>query len=561
MKRINLLLLIILIAACGEKNNSTAPPAPDTSGNDIVISSSTIITVSGTVQYEDITYDSNGLSTVTEFKAARRVLIELVDQNNLVIDSTSSDDGGVYNLSGSGDGLYVRILAQSGADAMRNIAIHNYLGDVYAATQNLASPDINNDVSLDINITKNSSINGAFNMLDVFLSARNFIANLSTTSLAATLVYWVDGSESYGTYYCPVGLSDAACPRGTGIYVTGGAGSSGDKDQYDDDVLWHEFSHFLEDNLGIKDSPGGPHSMTQNDLDLRLAWSEGWGNFFPTAVKSWLNSTDPGLLSVEATDLTSYVDTVGGLTNNIAGITIDLHAPGVCISQGCFIYSSNEIAVANIMSHLQHEHGIGPLWSVYQDYLTGLSDQVVNLETFWDGWLAQRLPDNPQLVALEAIYADRQVRFISDTFEASGDDASNANRLFTVCSTPSCPGEQHYFYSDILNDDIDVIGFNATAGTVYTIETFDLYNGADTEIFIQDGVGTPVLDGSGSAFSNDDRSDSTCNPVINDKLTFSSTLQFTAPSDGMYYVKIITSNTACAGSGRYGSYSLRVTAN
>ena len=65
------------------------------------------------------------------------------------------------------------------------------------------------------------------------------------------------------------------------IYLLGDGAS--DADEFDVHVIAHELGHYYEDRLARSDSPGGAHSIFDR-LDLRLAFSEGWGNAFSAMV-------------------------------------------------------------------------------------------------------------------------------------------------------------------------------------------------------------------------------------------------------------------------------------
>ena len=52
-----------------------------------------------------------------------------------------------------------------------------------------------------------------------------------------------------------------------------------DTDEYDRDILAHEWAHYFEDRVARTDSIAGGHSPADL-LDLRVAFSEGWGNSF-----------------------------------------------------------------------------------------------------------------------------------------------------------------------------------------------------------------------------------------------------------------------------------------
>ncbi|HIO95563.1 MAG TPA: hypothetical protein EYG67_01965 [Campylobacterales bacterium] len=77
-----------------------------------------------------------------------------------------------------------------------------------------------------------------------------------------------------------------------GLWILGDANS--DTDEYDDHIIIHEWGHYFEDQFSRTDSIGGPHS-TGEELDIRLAFGEGWGN----------------ALSGIATDNPIYFDTSG----------------------------------------------------------------------------------------------------------------------------------------------------------------------------------------------------------------------------------------------------------
>lgn len=62
-----------------------------------------------------------------------------------------------------------------------------------------------------------------------------------------------------------------------------------DPDQWDDAVIIHEWTHQADDVYGCDDSPGGDHSSRQNLGDQELAWSEGFANYYQSAVRTAFN--------------------------------------------------------------------------------------------------------------------------------------------------------------------------------------------------------------------------------------------------------------------------------
>lgn len=98
-------------------------------------------------------------------------------------------------------------------------------------------------------------------------------------------VYWKAGFNPY-TYFGGSAALSFYAPGNSKLYILGGINGdvrSSDTDHFDDSIILHEYAHFLEDIYGHSQSPGGSH--TGNFIiDPRLAWSEGWANFFQSAV-------------------------------------------------------------------------------------------------------------------------------------------------------------------------------------------------------------------------------------------------------------------------------------
>ncbi|KPJ90355.1 MAG: hypothetical protein AMJ53_13825, partial [Gammaproteobacteria bacterium SG8_11] len=465
---------------------------------------------------------------------------------------------GSYELSGRGINLYVRVMSMTAPAAGSEIEIRSYSGAVYAVRQDV---DEDGDVTLDFNISNQNRMAGAFNILDVYTNASLFVNEVSTSPLQPLKVYWQPASIRYGTYFCQTNYKGGSCPRGKGIYLLGGSDSGGDTDEYDDDVLYHEYAHYLEAMVGAQDSPGGRHYLTDNDSDLRLAWSEGLGGFFPGAVKSWLKEFHPDRLSTHPSNNSTYfVDTVG----STAAISIDMANPSrvFCLwGEDCFVYSSSEVAVAKVLHGLRETFGMQAIWNVFRGYMPSGTVHPSTLESFWDGWIQQRSPDAQELSLLHDIFEDRLIYYQSDDFES--DDDHEDSRKLAAC-TGNCPGERHYLYNHN-GSDLDLIAFDAQSGRSYLIETLDLSNGADTQIRILDAMQNVVIDQNGQTMVNNDRPgtvycyqyDNPCR-IHNDDSMLSSSLVFVPGESAHYFIEVKTSPSKPAAAGRYGSYSLRI---
>lgn len=166
---------------------------------------------------------------------------------------------------------------------------------------------------------------GAFHILDKILEVNEFLRN-NTKDLDCSIclgfsvapkvtVYWIKGfnpasylgEESGLSFFDASGSIDPT----PGLYILGGSGGdvdNSDTDHFDDSVIIHEYGHFLEKTYWKTDSPGGIHNGNMI-IDPRLAFSEGFANFLPSAVLGNAN----------------YIDTIGspdGVTS--VGVYLDL---------------------------------------------------------------------------------------------------------------------------------------------------------------------------------------------------------------------------------------------
>ena len=515
-------------------------------------------TVSGKVQYEDKEYGKEGWTGNTYYKAVRYATVEIVDSVKYTpLASTVTDLSGNYSVSFSTDGLtqvYVRVISETSSQIDKpDVQIQNLSGSVYSANKSNFTPS-GGISTVDISISSDS-VAGAFNMLDIFTSSGEFINSLSGGNTPPLKVYW-EINNSFGTYYCH-GYDINYCRFGEGIHVLNEPG--GDTDEYDDDVLWHEYGHFAAAKFSKDDSQGGEHSLSDNTQDLRLAWSEGWGNFFPGAVKTWLKSVNSSLLSADSSmPLAQYVDTIEYV--NIIGtrtmISFDFSA-----SNGTpYIYASNETAVANILWRTMGETagGLSGIWDVFVKYIPQITDPV-NLETFWNGWLSRQAANG----SLATFFTSRSIFYQDDSFE--NDNSPSPVRKASI----GAGGEEtHYLYKTNSNTDVDIAAFDAAVGVTYDIETYDLKNGADTYLTVLDTDGSTTLSENdnydGAAYSNCDYYENCpINGIIEPPATpvapLSSRITFTPSASGIYYIKVTTSPDRPPSAGKYGTYSLKIT--
>lgn len=217
--------------------------------------------------------------------------------------------------------------------------------DVSAGSKDLsASP-----VYAEADETKSAKIEGgAFNiMFDILIAneyiRRNIGKNGSTPNQPSSntniwwvaesvAVYWKAGFNPYTYFGGTAGLSFYSPDNGK-LYILGGDQGdvkTADTDHFDDSIILHEYAHFLEDKYGHTDSPGGSHTGNFV-IDARLAWSEGWANYFQAAVLTGAEANDesPGNTPEDRLPTNKrfqyYVDTYGYLGSGHAGVNISFN--------------------------------------------------------------------------------------------------------------------------------------------------------------------------------------------------------------------------------------------
>ncbi|MBI5746468.1 MAG: hypothetical protein HZA13_05660 [Nitrospirae bacterium] len=481
--------------------------------------------MSGSIRYEDKAYDNNGFTGATIFKPVRFATVEVVrcSDSQVLSSGASTDSDGGYSLVFTNTGtasVYLGVIAETGNAGIKNNTTDNA---IYSVKSGTIDDSKGSAFTTNIDITVSSGAGGAFNILDILTDGILYLKVLVVTNPPLLTAFWQTNSCD-GTYF---DSSDNS------IHLLGGC--SGDTDEYDDDIILHEFGHFAAASFSRDDSPGGDHTLGDNTQDIRLAWSEGWAHFFSSAVRGVPSQTDTILNTASSFEIEGP---------SLFGSRINLDASS--------IYSTNEVSVATVLWDIFDNTneafdtlslGVSPIWDVLTNYLTTATS--VSFENFWDGWFVRGHGFQTEMINISS---DRKMELLSDGFES--DDSPNPVRKITVGAT-----EHHTLYPA---GDKDIVAFDVVLGLSYTIETLSLSNGADTNIEILDSNRTTVI------ASNDNSSGITyplncfiCPP--NDATTLSSKVQITPSISETLFVRVSRSASAPNSSGTYGSYDLRIT--
>lgn len=195
---------------------------------------------------------------------------------------------------------------------------------------------------------------GAFNIYNNFIQAYTYLdENLSVPNAELTCLstkfsmYWKAGFNPFQYEYPtadPNTLVNSSYYKyeTDSFFISGGQVgdvSLANTDHFDDFASIHEMGHFIADQCGRFDTPGGGHAIIVR-IDPRLAWHEAWANYFAGVVtnnrQNFLNPELATRLAASPTgDLSwsflfnsfGFSDSVQNVGNG-SGFMMDLKKPG-----------------------------------------------------------------------------------------------------------------------------------------------------------------------------------------------------------------------------------------
>src|SRR5207245_822156 len=196
--------------------------------------------------------------------------------------------------------LTVRVVSRLRTSSLR-VADNTNLNAIYAISTDIDGRQSNSNALL----ADTSRISGAFNILEVVQRANELIRMADPTiDPPAVAIFWSTkntrrtGNVAQGF----VGTSFFNVANNT-AYILGDRNE--DSDEFDDSVIAHEYGHMIAARFSRDDSPGGETHLG-DILDPRLAWSEGWANFFSAVVRNdsiWRDDSGPSGVNVYRFDL------------------------------------------------------------------------------------------------------------------------------------------------------------------------------------------------------------------------------------------------------------------
>ncbi len=347
-----LMAVVATVAACGGGGDSgstptpTPTPPPPVSGNFVI---------SGKATFESVPPTANGGLNYagSSFKPIRGASIDLLDAAGATLASTKSDANGGYSFGvNTSQAMKVRVRAELLA-ANYDFKVRDntsgdalYVMDSAAFTPSAATTTINVAAASGWGGSSYTAtrVAGPFSILDVAYDAKEKVVAASpSVTLAPLSLYWSPSNRpatgqladgNIGTSFFTVTQSGAS------LYLLGAENT--DTDEYDRPVVAHEIGHYLQYAVSRDDSEGGQHSGNDK-LDMRIAFSEGWGN-------AWASM---------AINNPIYHDSRQAQQGS--GFAYSLATPPSASSQGWF--NENTVGYLLWQSHQDSAIGFAPIYS------------------------------------------------------------------------------------------------------------------------------------------------------------------------------------------------------
>jgi len=259
---------------------------------DIFVLNPNKLSIKGLVSFDRVPVSIHGLNydAITS-SPARGITVKLFDNNAQEVATATTDANGYYRFDNlDRDTLFqVKVYAQMKSryyeievvDNTQNNAKYLMEGSLVALSQDTARRDFYAPSGWN-NGYKNPRVSAPYAILDTIYKTLQKIIDINLDiDLGRLQVNWsilnkaIVGDKSLGE------IGTSYYDRDRNLWILGDANR--DTDEYDIDVITHEFGHFIKSKLSRQDSIGGEHSETTK-LDIRVAYEEGWCNAFAGIV-------------------------------------------------------------------------------------------------------------------------------------------------------------------------------------------------------------------------------------------------------------------------------------
>jgi hypothetical protein len=444
------------------------------------------VTVQGTVTFDRVpAVAGRGLDYAQTVAApARGVTVELV-RAGTVLASTVTDASGAYAFAvAANTEVSLRVRAEMlrlGTPSFSFKVVDNLSdGALYALA---GAPFDTGAAGVTRNLHAASGWTGSaytaprsaapFAILDtVYDAVERVLAVAPGTRFPPLRLYWSPGNVPVAGG-APGEIGSSFFAPGDGIYLLGAADQ--DTDEYDRHVIAHEWGHYFEHAFARSDAISGPHAMS-DQLDMRLAFGEGWGTFFAAMVN----------------DAPVYVDSFGPRQSHAFSVDVEQTPTRVNPNPGWF----NEESVQSLLYDLYDDGrdtppgttttddlalGFGPISAAMAE----LADAApaASVFTFLDALKRARVADAPLIDALAA----------SQRITGSADGYGSGETNFGVPATRDSRAVGADFHSVYDSLAVDGPAVNVCSLTDFTSPLSGAVNKLGSRRFVRFGVVAPGM--------------------------------------------------------------------
>ncbi len=472
-RRIFLLCLLsaLLPIACSSPSiteENTFAPATEQSYCSTASTYSSGVTVTSTAQfrYRLVTVGGLGAALTANIRHAE---VQILNSSGSIVQcGTTSSTGTISMTVPNGAGTYtLKVLSRADNSYMKaSVLDAPSTNTPYSISQSFSvgASDTSVSVTLPNAEYQGTLEGGAFNILDQVFKSNEYLRNNTNsaswcsgvctvfTVAPKVAIYWKPGFNP-GSYLnqASIGKSfylntDApSLSMLKGIYILGGLYNDfncQDTDHYDNSVIIHEYGHYIEDAYSVVDSPGGNHNGN-SIIDPRLAWGEGWGNFFQSAVLGNSVYRD----TVRNSACTSGTALLANIDLETQGTDIPAASPN---GEGVF----REISVSRMLWETIDNNtsgdgvnaGFSPVWEVLTDTTSGFANtsmrfrNVGKFNELMTALLATH--DNTKSAGFSTLLSDeKQLANQSEYAEIrTAQSSSGCTKSITGASDVSAPG-------------------------------------------------------------------------------------------------------------------------
>jgi len=382
-------------------------------------------TIVGHIDFERVPLNpaTSGLNyAATSDAPVRGAVVEAIDAGDrtTLLASGMTDDLGSYSLSfKAGAAFFLRVKAQmlaTGTPAWNFRVVDNTNGN---ALYVLDGENITNDGGThDLHAASgwggtsytDERSAAPFAILDAVYQAFHLVLGADASVQFPPLdVHWSRTNHDSDTFAPGTGAVGTFYRSGTdstsGIYLLGT--ENVDTDEYDSHVIVHEWGHYFQDKFSRDDSVGGSHTLGDK-LDLRVAFSEGWGNAF-----SGMATADP-----------YYRDSGGQRQSSGFSINVESNNTSAGAVRGWYSEASAQSILYDVFD--DNADGLDSLGLGFGPIYTAMTHEVRTADAFTSlfSFVTALKAGNPDAAAqIDAIVAGQNIR--SDTIDAFGTSETN----------------------------------------------------------------------------------------------------------------------------------------